>query len=106
MRFLIDNGRMYLNNVHFCLAEAGNGSSNLQAGTHTLTSQFSHGHGDVLPNADGAGWIGADCRCDIVLGGVRGRNGVIPSKPYVEVMLARLEVAEGDGQRVTLEIKP
>jgi len=106
MKFTIDNGRMYLNNVHFCLAEAGNGSDGLRHGSYPLSSQFSHGHGDVLPNAEGAGWIGFDARCDIVLGGVRGRNGVIPSKPFVDVMLAKLEVAEGIGQRVTLEIRP
>lgn len=105
MKLRIEEGILYLDNVYFCKAGPGNGSNDLQSGTYPITTQYSHAHGDVLPNAAGAGWIGFDDRCDIVLGGVRGRGGVIPSKPFVSAILARLEVTEGRGQNSVLEIR-
>jgi len=101
----IENGRMYLNNTHFCLVEAGNGRDCILSGSYELSSQFSHSHGRVLPKADGAGWIGADAGCDIILGGVRGRTCIIPNPSFVDALLVKLEVAEGLGKYVLLEVK-
>ena len=106
MKVGIENGRMYLNNTHFCLVEAGNGRDCILSGSYELSSQFSHSHGRVLPKADGAGWIGAAAGCDIILGGVRGRGGLVPSKSFVESLLARIEVEEGLGRTPILEILP
>lgn len=105
MKVGIEEGRMYINNVRFCLVEAGNGSAAILSGSYEVSSQFSHRHGRVLPNAHGAGWIGADADCDIVLGGVRGRTRLVPSAAFVDALLAKLEVAEGLGQYVLLEVK-
>jgi len=105
VRLRIEGGNLYIDNVYFCKAGTGNGRNDLQSGTYPITTQYSHAHGDILPNAAGAGWIGFDDRCDIVLGGVRYRSGVVPSKPFVGVILAKLEVAEGRGQNSVLEIR-
>jgi len=105
MKLLIANGVAYLDSKRLCFVEAGKGKQVLHPGTYPLTSQFSHAHGDVLPNADNAGWLGADASCDIILGGVRGRHGLHPSRAYVTVLLDRLESAEGLGQSATMEVE-
>ncbi len=106
MKLTVSNGKAYINCVFFCLVEPGNGRINLRSGTHPLTTQFSHAHGDVLPNADDAGWLGASRSCDIVLGGVRGRGGLIPNESFVSALLARLEIEESMGRTPKLEILP
>jgi hypothetical protein len=106
MKVTISDGKAYVNCVYLCLVEAGNDRISLRPGNYPLTTQFSHGHGDVLPNADGAGWIGASRSCDIVLGGVRGRGGLVPSKSFVVSLLAKIEVEEGLGRTPILEILP
>ena len=104
MNLSIRNGTLYVDNLRLCLAGAGNGRDHLPIGRYEVATQFAHAHGKVLPDAIGLGWIGNHDECDIVLGSVRGSNGVIPSPSSVSVLLARLEVAESIGQRVTLEV--
>ena len=53
----------------------------------------------------GLGWIGASPECDIVLGGVRGRNGVIPSPSALGRLLALIEAKEDMGAIVMLEVE-
>jgi hypothetical protein len=106
MKLTVRDGKAYINCVFFCLVEPGNGSINLRSGTHPLTTQFSHTHGDVLPNAASAGWLGANHSCDVILGGVRGRDGLIPNEAFVSALLARLEVEESMGRTPKLEILP
>lgn len=104
MNLSIKDGILYVDNLRFCLAEAGNGRPNLPTGRYEVATQYAHVHGKVLPDAIGLGWIGASHECDVVLGSVRGRNGVLPSQGSLSRLLAMLEVAEGNGSTVWLEV--
>lgn len=90
--------------MHLCKAGVGNERTVLPVGRYEVATQFSHAHGVVLPNATGLGWLGPFHSCDVVLGNVRGSAGVIPCEAALTALLARLEVAEGDGQFVELEV--
>lgn len=104
MNLSIEDGILYVDNLRFCLAEAGNGRPNIPTGRYEVATQYAHVHGKVLPDAIGLGWIGASYECDCVLGSVRGRNGVLPSQGSLGRLLAMLEVAEGNGSTVWLEV--
>lgn len=104
MNLKIESGIVYADNLIFCKAGAGNGRSSLPTGCYEVTTQYSGEHGTVLPNAIGLGWIGASPECDIVLGGVRGRNGVIPSPSALVRLLALIEAKEDVGATVILEV--
>lgn len=105
MNLKIEGADLYADNLFLCHCEAGNGRPNLQPGSHEVIVQFSHEHGAVLPDAVGLGWLGATAGCDIVLGGVRGRHGVIPSPSSLGRLLALLESAENMGRKVMLEVR-
>ena len=105
MNLSIRDNTIYADNLKLCLCEAGNGRPNLPHGRYEVATQFSHVHGRILPDAIDLGWIGAARGCDIILGGVRGRNGLIPSKSHVGRLVALLEVAEGRGQSPMLEVR-
>lgn len=104
MNLSVKDGVFYADNLQLCYCEAGNGRPNLPTGRYEVAKQFSHVHGKVLPDAYDLGWIGATHECDIVLGGVRGKNGVVPSQNSLGRLLALLEVAEGNGSTVWLEV--
>lgn len=104
MNLSIKDGAFYADNVFLCYCEAGNGRDRIPTGRFEVATQFSHTHGKVLADAYDLGWIGADRGCGIVLGGVRGRNGVVPSQNSLGRLLTILEVAEGNGQSVWLEV--
>lgn len=105
MKLSIRDGNLYADNLKLCYCEAGNGRDDLPTGRYTVETQFAHVHGKTLPDANGIGWIGAAHECDVVLGSVRGKHGLVPSQSYVSRLLALLEVAEGRGQTVILEIE-
>ena len=105
MNLRIENNELYVDNMRLCLAGAGNGRPNLPTGRYEVVTQYSAHHGKILPDAIGLGWLGPFSGCDIILGGVRGRNGVIPSPSSTSALLAKLEVAEDNGSKVTLEVK-
>jgi len=104
MNLSIRDNTIYADNLKLCFCEAGNGRPNLPTGRYEVTTQFSHIHGRILPDAIGLGWIGASPECDIVLGGVRGRDGVIPSPSALGRLLALIEAKEDMGAAVTLEV--
>lgn len=104
MNLTLRDGVLYVDNLKFCLAEAGNGRPNLPTGRFEVATQFSHAHRAVLPDANGLGWLGAMPGCDVVLGSVRGRDGVIPSPSVVGRLVAVLEIAEGRGAPIWLEV--
>ncbi len=104
MKLKIEDGALYADNIRFCLVGVGNGRPNLPTGRYEVTTQYATVHGKVLPDAIGLGWIGASYECDCVLGSVLGRNGVLPSQGYLGRLLAMLEVAEGNGSTVWLEV--
>lgn len=104
MKLKIADHSLYVDNVFLCYAGAGNGRSDLQPGHYPVSTQYAHVHGKTLADAVGLGWIGADRGCDIVLGGVRGLSGPIPSPTALGRLLALLEVAEDRGEPVTLEV--
>lgn len=104
MRLKIENGTLYADNIFLCYAGAGNGRPNLPTGHYPVATQFAHVHGKALADAVGLGWIGATHQCDVVLGGVRGRRGPVPSPSSLVRLLALIEAAEDIGQAVTLEV--
>lgn len=104
MKLTISGGALRADNVFLCHAGVGNGRPNLPAGCYPASTQYSHVHGRTLVDAIGLGWVGPSAECDIVLGGVRGRSGVIPSQHAFGVLLTRLEAAEDRGESVTLEV--
>lgn len=104
MKLSLRDGVLYVDHLRFCLAEAGNGRPNLPVGRYEVATQFAHVHGAVLPDANGLGWLGAMPGCDVVLGSVRGRDGVIPSPSVVGRLVAVLEIAEGRGAPIWLEV--
>src|SRR5574343_569841 len=104
MKLKIEDGALYADNIRFCLVGVGNGRPNLPTGRYEVTTQYSTVHGKVLPDAIGLGWIGASYECDCVLGSVLSRNGVLPSQGALSRLLAMLEVAEGNGSTVWLEV--
>ena len=107
MIITIENGDLCIGNnkMYLCKAGAGNERANIPVGRYEISTQFSHAHGSVLPNATNLGWLGDDRSCDVVLGNVRGNNGVIPCKAALTALLSRIEVAEGFGQFIELEVK-
>lgn len=104
MNLSVRDNTLYADNLKLCYCEAGNGRPNLPHGRYEVATQFSHVHGLILPDAIGLGWIGASPECDVVLGGVRGRNGVIPSPSALGRLLALIEAKEDMGAAVTLEV--
>jgi hypothetical protein len=104
MLLTLANGALHADNVFLCYAGVGNGRPNLPAGRYPVSTQYAHVHGRTLADAIGLGWIGPSVECDIVLGGVRGRSGVIPSQHAFGRLLAILEVAEDRGESVALEV--
>lgn len=106
MNLLIENGTLYVDNHNYCYAEAGNGRPSIPTGRYAVAIEYAHVHGDTMLDAIGCGWIGATPGCDIVLGRVRNRDGVIPSKTDLGRVMHRVEAAiEQDGQDVLLEVK-
>lgn len=104
MNLSIKGDAFYIDNVFLCHCAAGNGRQNLPTGRFETATQYSHTHGKILADAYGLGWIGADIGCDIILGSVLRRNGVLPSQGALSRLLAMLEVAEGNGSAVWLEV--
>ena len=104
MNLSIKDGAFYADNLFLCYCGAGNGRESLPAGRYEVATQYAHVHGKVLPDAIGLGWIGSSYECDCVLGSVLGRNGVLPSQGSLGRLLAMLEVAEGNGSTVWLEV--
>lgn len=107
MKIQADNGTLFINQRHFCRCEAGNGRDDLPNGVFPITvgAAFHLDGSPVLPYADGLGWIGHLSGCDIVLGSVRGRNALLPSQTCTSGLLHQLEVAEGRGETVMLEVE-
>lgn len=107
MKLSVLNGVMYVDNLFFCFAEAGNGRTHLQHGSYPVSAQFSHAYDRELPLATGLGWLGDDpAACDIVLGRVRASDALLPCRGHVQRLLALLEAAESRGAATTLVIGP
>ena len=104
LHITIENEHVFVNNVYFCRAGAGNGRTHLPTGFYEVESQYAHCMGHVLPKVAGIGWVGFSEQCDIVLGAVRSRDGIIGDANSVSRLLNRIEDAEQDGTAVTLEV--
>ncbi len=105
MKLSLRSNKLYADNVFICFAGAGNGRPILPTGHYPVSTQYAHIHGRTLADAIGLGWIGPSAECDVVLGGVRGRAGVIPSQHAFGLLLAKLEDCEDRGVSVTLEVQ-
>ena len=109
MKLSIEQGILYVNNKYFSRCEASNGRDDLQLTRCEVSTQYSAAHKQELPHAFGFGWIGPASspdvpECDIVLGSVRSRQSIIPCTSYVGRLLAIIEVAEGAGKTIWLEV--
>lgn len=104
MKLSISGNTLYADNLKVCFCEAGNERTSIPAGHYPVTIEFSHVHDLELPKADGIGWIGASHGCDIVLGGVIGSSGVIPSRNPLGRLLAMIQAKEDMGSSVTMEV--
>ena len=105
MKLTIENGKLYLNNVRFSLAEELNGRGNLPVGKHSCEARYSHSHGVVLPHVESVGWIGSTTDCAIVLGEVRSGGGLLPCRNTVQRLVERIEIQTDTGGSVLMEIK-
>lgn len=94
MKLHIKENSLYADNIFFCYCDAGNGRDGFPTGHYEVAAQYSHAHGRELAHAYDLGWIGDERSCDIVLGRVRGRNGVIPSRNALIRLLSLLESCE------------
>jgi len=106
MKLTIDTGTgvMYANNVRFCFAEAGNGRTSIPVGRYPVTTQFAHGMGTELTNAEGLGWIGHFPECAIRVGQVRGSSTLVQCAVTAERLVRMVERAEDSGTPVTLTV--
>lgn len=104
MNLSIKGDAFYVDNVFLCHCAAGNGRQKLPTGRFEIATQYSHTMEKILADAYGLGWIGAEPGCDIILGSVRGRASIVPSQGSLGRLLALLEVAEGAGNTVWLEV--
>ena len=106
MKLYVDSNLLYCNGLMFCRVEAGNGRTNIPLGVSEIEVRTATEHGTIpMAYADGHGWLGGLTGCDIILGGVRGRTCIIPNPALVDALLVKLEVAEGLGKYVLLEVK-
>ena len=107
MKLRIESGALYLNNKHFCLVRAGDGRNGIRSGSGKAYTKYSPEHGRVLAYSAEHGWLGASPECDIVLGRVRHRSGVLPCVAELDRLVWHLEEHEfGDGEPCTLTVKP
>jgi len=108
MKLTLKLGVMFVDNFFFCYAKPGNGNVALSPGRYSVQTQYSHAHGEDLPNVEHVGWVGAQSRngvaLDLVLGRVLNGQDLLPCAPTLGRLLALLEAAEDCGQAVTLEV--
>jgi hypothetical protein len=105
MKLTIHDGKLYLNNVRFSLAEELNGRGNLPVGRHQVETRYSHHHSCILPYVESVGWLGFTTDCAIVLGEVRAGGGIIPCRNTVERLVGRVEIQTDTGGTAVMEIK-
>ena len=106
MKLIIDSGTgvLYADNIRFGFVEAGNGRTSLPTGRYPVTTQFAHGMGTELPNAEGLGWIGHFPECAIRVGQVRGSHTLVQCAVTTERLVRMLERCEESGVPVTLTV--
>ena len=105
MKLEIDYPALYADGLFVCYVGAGNGSTAIQPGRYAVEATYSHAHRKNLVLADGLGWIGADAECDVVLGRVRNRDGVVPCESFERRVFALVEAADDRGQASELVVK-
>jgi hypothetical protein len=102
MRLELNNGILYADNLHFSFAEVRHGAT-VPTGRHTVTTIYSHVHGEDLPNVADVGWVGHHEDAAVFLGRVRNRE-LIPCSITTGRLLGLLERAEQIGETVTFEV--
>ena len=106
MRLLIRDGALFADNFFLCYAEPGHGRSHLPLGHFEVTVSFSPDGGE-LPQIPGIGWVGFDRdRHDVILGSIRGRDALLPSRAHVCRLFCLVQQSEESGVSVTLEVMP
>jgi hypothetical protein len=104
MKIVIEGGSLFVGARRVGSAGAGSGRPSLRPGCSKVKTDFSDEHDADLLYADGYGWIGPTADCDVVLGQVRRRAGVIPCLSTFCHVFALVEIAEKHGDKITLEV--
>lgn len=106
MKLHIENSVMYCNGLMFCRAEAGNGRSSIPDGVSKVEVLTATEHGTVpMAYAEHHGWVGGLSGCDIVVGRVMGRNGILPCLSTQKRLVSLCESAADRGEQVTVEVQ-
>lgn len=106
MKLYLEGQRLYAGGYLFCRVEAGNGRADIPLGVFEVEVQTATEHGGIpMARADGLGWIGGLAGCDVVVGRVVGRHGVVPSLDTAVRLVSLCEQALEHGERVTLEVQ-
>ena len=103
----LQHGVLYVDNVKFCYYEvsANDGRKDLPKGTYVAEARYAHSFGKVLPHIESIGWAGADAGCQIILGRVRAKSGLIPDGYIVQVLISAIEAASDLGDQVLAEVR-
>jgi hypothetical protein len=101
MKITIENGHLYLGNLYFSKAEAGNGKSHLPNGKYPVKICKRAGIDTVF--AEGVGHLGGSSAHDIVIGGVRSRSKLL-ADPLTAVRLVKSVERHLETGSVSLEI--
>ena len=101
MKLRVADNHLYADNLIFSMAEVVNASPTLSA---PVEIRFSHHHGEDRVFAEGLGWVGAAKDDAIVVGRVRGGDGLIPCRVTETRLIGMVERAQDDGRSVRLEV--
>lgn len=106
MRLLFKGNALYKNGMIYCRAEAGNGRIEVPVGIYKVEVLTATEHGSVpMPYAHGLGWVGGLVGCDLVVGRITGRHGLLPSLDTQNHLVALCELVADAGEYVTLEVR-
>ncbi len=101
MKITIEDGQMWLNNMYFSRAAAGNGKSRLTPGTYHVLVRKHKGVRTVY--AEGMGYIGGSNQHDVFISGVRSKNRLLADPGMALRLTHSVERHLEDGE-VTLEV--
>ena len=104
LHITIENEHVFVNNVYFCRAGIGKDRERLKPLHGEARTEYSHTFHKVMVKVDGLGLIGAEDTCDVVLGNVRGPDGVIPCQATAERLVYFVDQAETSGRTATVEV--
>lgn len=104
MKLTLVHGSLYIDQLKFCKYEVKH-DTRLIPGKYPSEVRYAHHFGKPLPFLDGIGWLGSDAGCQIIVGQVRSKNGLIPDGHLVRVLVGRIEQALDQDIQVLTEVQ-